>query len=502
MTPRPVVLCALLVSAFGMAPLVANAQGKAPATKPMVGQAIPDRYIVVLQPRVANPGAEARAMAAAAGGQVERVFSTALKGFSARLPAVAVSRLAQNPNVLSIEPDRVIGLAAGSQNNAPWGLDRIDQVDRPLSTTYDYLATGAGVRAYIIDTGIRASHSDFGGRTLPGFTAISDGNGSNDCNGHGTHVAATVGGSQWGVAKAAALVPVRVLGCDGSGSYSGVIAGVDWAAAQTHRPAVANLSLGGPTSDALDQAIAGATASGLSMVVAAGNSNADACNYSPARAPSAITVGATTSSDARANYSNFGPCLDLFAPGSAITSAWYTSDFASASLNGTSMAAPHVAGVVALVLEKNPNASAASVTELLLGTASVNKLSSIGRRSPNLLVYSLGMGDVVEPALSSVAVGAMSGAVQLQRNGWQALATVSVRDVESGAAVSGAQVSVGFNPGGSASCTTGSSGSCTATSSRLSNKASSTEASVTGVSGNAMQYERSQNSVTSIRISR
>lgn len=499
---RPIVLSALLTAAFGFVPLAASAQGKAPAAKPVAGQAIPDRYIVVLRPQVANPGAEGRALAAAAGGQVDRVFSTALKGFSARLPAAAVARLAQNPNVLSIEPDRVITLASGSQNNAPWGLDRIDQADRPLSSTYDYLATGAGVRAYIIDTGIRPSHSDFGGRVLPGFSAIGDGYGSNDCNGHGTHVAGTVGGQTWGVAKGVALVPVRVLGCDGSGAYSGVIAGVDWAAAQSHRPAVANMSLGGPTSDALDQAIAGATAKGLSVVVAAGNSNADACNYSPARAPSALTVGASTSGDARASYSNFGRCLDLFAPGSAITSAWYTGDFATASLNGTSMAAPHVAGVVALALEKNPGASASAVTDMVLSTASANKLSAIGRQSPNRLAYSMGMGAVVEPVLSTVAVGTLSGAVQSQRNGWRALATVSVRNVDTGAAVPGAQVAVGFNPGGSASCTTGSTGSCTASSGQLSNKASSTEASVTGVSGTDMQYDRSQNSVTSIRISR
>lgn len=280
-----------------------------------------------------------------------------------------------------------------AQNSATWGLDRIDQVDRPLSSQYLYQYQGAGVYAFVLDTGILATHQDFGGRVQPGTGFISDGNGSSDCNGHGTHVAGTIGGSQWGVAKGVTLVPVRVLDCAGSGSWSGVIAGLDWVASQTAmRPAVANLSLGGAKSSSVNAAVAAAVGKGVTMVVAAGNSNADACNTSPASEPSAITVGATTSADARASYSNFGSCLDLFAPGSSITSAWYTGTAATQTISGTSMASPHVAGVAALALAANPASTPDMVTRFLTDNASLNKVGAAGTGSPNRLVFSLAAG--------------------------------------------------------------------------------------------------------------
>jgi serine protease len=244
------------------------------------------------------------------------------------------------------------------------------------------------VRAYVIDTGILAAHADFGGRVGAGFTAINDGRGSNDCNGHGTHVAGTVGGNTWGIAKGVQLFGVRVLGCTGSGSNSGVIAGVDWVTANHVKPAVANMSLGGGASSALDTAVNNSIAAGVFYAVAAGNDNANACNYSPARAANAMTVGSTTSTDARSSFSNFGTCVDIFAPGSSITSAWYTSNSATNTISGTSMASPHVAGVAALYLAGNTTASPSAVTTAINNNATLNKVTSAGTGSPNRLLYS------------------------------------------------------------------------------------------------------------------
>lgn len=350
-------------------------------------QQVGGAYIVVFDRSVPDVPGLARQLTAAAGGELMFVYQHAIRGFAARLPQAAVNALQNNPNIGSIEPDQPMFTAA-TQTNATWGLDRIDQRDRPLNGTYVYNADGSGVRAYIIDTGIRGTHTDFGNRVSGGFTAINDANGTSDCNGHGTHVAGTVGGTTWGVAKNVALIPVRVLGCNGSGTTAGVIAGVDWVTANHVKPAVANMSLGGGASATLDAAVNNAVAAGVTMVVAAGNSNANACNYSPARAASAITVGATTNSDARASYSNFGSCLDLFAPGSSITSAWSTSDTATNTISGTSMASPHVAGVAALVLQGDATASPATVTAALVNNASLNKVSSAGSGSPNRLLFS------------------------------------------------------------------------------------------------------------------
>ena len=274
----------------------------------------------------------------------------------------------------------------GTQTGATWGLDRIDQADLPLDGNYTYATTGNRVSVYIIDTGIRTTHSEFGGRAFGAYTAIADGNGTNDCNGHGTHVSGTVGGSTYGVAKGVKLYAVRVLDCTGSGSTSGVIAGIDWVTANAIKPAVANMSLGGSASAALDQAVQNSIIAGVTYAVAAGNSNADACLQSPARVVNAITVGATQSNDARASYSNYGTCLDIYAPGSGVTSSYNTSDVATAVLSGTSMATPHVTGTVALFLETTPNATPAAVATALTNNAGLNKVTDPGTGSPNRLL--------------------------------------------------------------------------------------------------------------------
>jgi subtilisin family serine protease len=322
-----------------------------------------------------------------AGSTVQHVYTSALLGVAANLSDGAVAALKQDPRVDFVEADQWME-SSTTQSPATWGLDRIDQRDLPLSNTYSYTATGSGVRAYIIDTGIRTSHGEFAGRASAGFDSIGDGQNGQDCHGHGTHVAGTVGGSTYGVAKEVSLVAVRVLSCSGSGSNSGVIAGVDWVRQNAVKPAVANMSLGGGASTALDNAVTNAINSGVVFAVAAGNSNRNACNYSPARTAAAITVGATTSTDARASYSNYGSCLDIFAPGSSITSAWIGSDSALNTISGTSMATPHVAGVSALYLSANPSATPLTVRDALVNNATTGKVTNRGRNSPNRLLFS------------------------------------------------------------------------------------------------------------------
>ena len=288
---------------------------------------------------------------------------------------------------VSVTPQRSV-TAAGVQSSAPWGLDRIDQTDLPLNSSYSYASDGAGVTAYVVDTGILASHTDFGSRVRVGYDAFTDGRNTSDCNGHGTHVAGTIGGTTYGVAKAASLVAVRVLDCAGSGTLSGVIAGIDWAVTDhASGPAVMNLSLGGGASSSLDAAVDRAITDGITVVVAAGNSNVDACTVSPARASNAVTVGATTTSDSRASYSNFGSCLDIFAPGSSVLSAYYTSNTATATLSGTSMASPHVAGAAARILGADPGMRPDQVASALVASSSLNKVTNAGTNSPNRLLY-------------------------------------------------------------------------------------------------------------------
>jgi subtilisin family serine protease len=306
----------------------------------------------------------------------------------ARADDKALARLLADPRVAYVEEDGVVSINA-TQSPATWGLDRIDQRNLPLNNSYTYDTTASGVHAYIIDTGVLLNHTQFTGRMGNGFDAVTSGGNANDCNGHGTHVAGTVGGTTHGVAKGVTIHPVRVLGCNGSGTNSGVIAGMDWVANNHVKPAVANMSLGGGASQATDDAVARMTNAGVTVVVAAGNSNDNACNYSPARAPSAITTGSTTNTDARSSFSSFGSCLDIYAPGSSITSAWHTGTTATNTISGTSMASPHVAGVAALYLANNPSATPAQVTQAIISNATPNVVTNPGTGSPNRLLYSL-----------------------------------------------------------------------------------------------------------------
>jgi len=376
-----------------------------------VADRVPGRYIVVLKeeaaatefeiasgrPSVSQLGFE---LASRNGGRLVHQYRRALKGMVVTMTEGQAEALARDPRVDYVEEDRIVRLQ-DAQPNATWGLDRIDQRDLPLDRTYTYETDGSGVTVYVIDTGIRRDHQSLGGRVESGFSAISDGRGSEDCNGHGTHVAGTVGSVPYGVAKGVSLVAVRVLNCQGSGTNSGVIAGVDWVTQNRRLPAVANMSLGGGASSALDTAVRNSVGSGVTYAVAAGNSNQDACTGSPSRVPEALTVGASQSNDARASFSNFGPCLDIFAPGASITSSWHTSATATSVLSGTSMASPHVAGAAALYLDANPTASSSEVAQAISNNATANRLTSIGTGSPNRLLHSV-FGDVVnQPPVAS-----------------------------------------------------------------------------------------------------
>jgi aqualysin 1 len=353
---------------------LASAVGRAPDVQ--------GRFIVTLAPRV-NPGAVAREH----GVRPDFVYTHALNGFAGRISDAARAGLLRDNRVIRVEADGIATIVT-TETGATWGLDRVDQRSLPLSSSYTYSNTGSGVTAYIIDTGLRFSHSEFGGRAVKGFDAVTSGGTAADCNGHGTHVGGTVGGTVYGVAKGVSLVAVRVLDCGGSGTWSGVIAGIDWVTANhTTGRAVANMSLGGGANSSVDAAVGRMIADGVATAIAAGNSSRDACKFTPARVAAAMTIGATNQSDRRPSWSNYGTCVDWFAPGVGITSSWYTSNSATNTISGTSMATPHTAGVAALYLQGHPAATPQQVRDALYA-ASTKGIVTSSKTANNHLLFS------------------------------------------------------------------------------------------------------------------
>ena len=388
-----VALSALLLAACAEPPTTPiptgmQRTGPAPLLARESQDAIPGQYIVVMaddeSPEAGAKREKVKDKALKMNAKVKYTYDGVLSGFAAELDEAALAEVRSDPDVAYVEQDQTVSLSA-TQTGATWGIDRIDQRNRPLSGTYTYTTTASGVYVYIIDTGIYTSHTQFGGRASNVYDAFG-GNGQ-DCNGHGTHVAGTVGGSTYGVAKAVRLRGVRVLNCSGSGSWSGIIAGMDWVRNNRVNPAVANMSLGGGYSSSVNTAANNLSNSGVFVAVASGNSNANACNYSPASASAVTSVNASTSTDAKASFSNYGSCTHLYAPGASITSAWIGGTTATRTISGTSMASPHVAGVAALYKATFGNASSPTIRSWLINNSTTGVITGNPSGTANRLLY-------------------------------------------------------------------------------------------------------------------
>lgn len=511
-----------VVAASQGLPQEVNALGSAKSTSPnqsrsdprsSVGSPLQDRYILMLKPgyRMSDTITESMVadMVGTAGGRVEERYRHVFDGVAVSMPPGAAKLMASHPAVAYLGPDtrmfigqsEVDALPDGplvAQSSATWGLDRVDQRRMPLNRTYFFQSTGQGVTAYVIDTGILSSHVDFNGRVVSGFTSVRDGRGTSDCNGHGTHVAATLGGRISGVAKGVSLVPVRVLDCEGAGPSSAVIAGLDWILANAKKPAVVNLSLSGFASPPLDAAVNRVIDAGIPVVIAAGNQNTNACNRSPSRVSNAITVGATTANDTRSGFSNFGSCLDVFAPGTAIVSAWATGNTAAASLSGTSMAAPHVAGMAALTLATNPGLTPAEVASRIVRSATPSLISDAGPGSPNRLAFSLLRELLPLPtSIRSISVRSINTST-----GWVGAAQVAVRDLTTNTPATGVRVVGRFSDGPLQTCNTGEQGTCVLVSGVNNRSQALIDFQVTELQGDAVLYDASQNAVTQRSIPR
>jgi subtilisin family serine protease len=370
------------------APTATNTAAGASTLAPLVSTdtatAIPGRYIVMLEDGAATDAASLD-WVSRAGGTVSTVYSTAIVGFAAELSPAALATVRAHDAVRYVAQDQIVTVQ-DIQDPATWGLDRVDQRNLPLNEQYEYNRTGDGVTVYVIDTGINSTHVDFTGRIKPGYDATGIGN-TEDCNGHGTHVSGTVAGTEWGVAKEAFIVPVRVFGCGSSGTWEDLIEGMDWVAANHVDLSMATMSAGGGSFPPADEAGAGIVDSGILFSVAAGNGASDACGFSPAREPSLTTVGGTASTDRQYTATNYGTCLDIYAPGEDVTSAWIGGTGAQNTISGTSMATPHVAGAVALRLEVKPDHSPKRLARWLKKKSSKGKVTNPGPGSPNRLLY-------------------------------------------------------------------------------------------------------------------
>lgn len=397
-SPAVATALAMTIATSGSASALAQQEGEVrDAGSPT---AVHDSYIVMLKGN-ANPGIDAMVadLTARYGGAARFTYRRTLNGYASTMTAQQARRLAADPRVDHVEQDQTVQANDMQAGPPSWGLDRIDQPNLPLDNAYHYATTASNVNAYVIDTGIRITHQAFGGRAHVGYDAVIPGGDADDCSGHGTHVAGTIGGSQYGVAKGIQLFAVRVLNCQGSGTISQVVAGIDWVTTHAVKPAVANLSLGGGANATLDAAVQRSIAAGITYGIAAGNAGHDACLDSPARVPEAITASATDSTDTKPDFANVGSCVDIFAPGVGITSSFNSSDTATAMLSGTSMAAPHTVGAAALYLATHPTATPQQVQSALISAATPSVVRNAGAGTVNRLLDTTANGPTPPPSV-------------------------------------------------------------------------------------------------------